>query len=60
MPYQEIQDLNRQMLKNCLEYIGKDELVEITPKNVRIRKLHLKEVDLKRAERIAEGIKFDY
>jgi len=47
-------------LEDALEYIGDDELVEITPKNVRIRKLHLKEVDAKRAERAAEGIKFDY
>jgi len=47
-------------LEDALEYIGDDELVEITPKNVRIRKVHLKEVDAKRAEREAEGIKFDY
>ena len=47
-------------LEDALEYIGDDEFVEITPKNVRIRKIHLKEVDAKRAERIAEGIKFDY
>ncbi|MCX6720878.1 MAG: translational GTPase TypA [Candidatus Staskawiczbacteria bacterium] len=47
-------------LEDALEYIGDDELVEITPKNVRIRKLHLKEVDQKRAERSAEGVKFDY
>ncbi len=47
-------------LDDALEYIGDDELVEVTPKNVRIRKMHLKEVDAKRAERAAEGIKFDY
>ncbi len=47
-------------LEDALEYIGDDELVEVTPKNIRIRKMHLKEVDAKRAERIAEGIKFDY
>jgi GTP-binding protein len=47
-------------LEDALEYIGDDELVEVTPKNVRIRKIHLKEVDAKRAERAAEGIKFDY
>jgi len=47
-------------LEDALEYIGDDELVEITPKNVRIRKVHLKEVDAKRAERAADGIKFDY
>ena len=47
-------------LEDALEYIGDDELVEITPKNVRIRKVHLKEVDQVRAERAAEGKKFDY
>jgi len=38
-------------LEDALEYIGDDELVEITPKNIRIRKIYLKEVDEKRAER---------
>jgi len=47
-------------LEDALEYIGDDELVEVTPKNVRIRKLHLTEVDAKRAERASQGIKFDY
>jgi len=47
-------------LEDALEYIGDDELVEVTPKNVRIRKMHLKEVDAKRAERESEGVKFDY
>ncbi len=47
-------------LEDALEYIGDDELVEITPKNVRIRKIHLREVDAKRAERAEAGIKFDY
>jgi GTP-binding protein len=48
------------VLEDALEYIGDDELVEITPKNVRIRKVHLTEVDAKRAERSAKGVKFDY
>jgi len=47
-------------LEDALEYIGDDELVEVTPKNVRIRKVHLTEVDAKRAERAASGVKFDY
>jgi GTP-binding protein len=38
-------------LEDALEYIGDDELVEVTPKNIRIRKMHLKEIDAKRAER---------
>jgi len=47
-------------LEDALEYIGDDELVEVTPKNVRIRKTLLKEIDAKRAGRTAAGILFDY
>src|SRR5690606_38660732 len=35
-------------LEEALEYIQKDEYVEVTPKTMRIRKVHLKEVDRKR------------
>ena len=28
-------------LEECLEYIGDDELVEITPENIRMRKMDL-------------------
>jgi GTP-binding protein len=35
-------------LENALEFIQNDELVEITPKSIRIRKKYLKEVDRKR------------
>ncbi len=35
-------------LEEALEYIGDDELVEVTPKNVRIRKMILDEADLRR------------
>ncbi len=35
-------------LEDALEYIGDDELVEVTPKNIRIRKLYLKEFERKR------------
>ena len=38
-------------LEEALEYIGDDELVEVTPQNVRIRKTYLKEIDQKRAKR---------
>ncbi len=38
-------------LEDALGYIGDDELVEVTPKSVRIRKIYLKEVDKKRADR---------
>ncbi|MEA3304284.1 MAG: translational GTPase TypA [Patescibacteria group bacterium] len=35
-------------LEESMDYIGADELVEITPENIRIRKRFLKEVDRKR------------
>ncbi len=35
-------------LEEALEYIQKDEYVEVTPKIIRLRKIHLKEVDRKR------------
>ena len=38
-------------LEDALGYIGDDELVEVTPKSVRIRKIYLKEIDKKRADR---------
>lgn len=41
-------------LEDALEYIGDDELVEVTPKNIRIRKLILDEAEAKRQ---ARGIK---
>lgn len=38
-------------LEECLEYIQGDEYVEVTPENLRIRKIHLKETDRKRASK---------
>ncbi len=38
----------RMMLEQALEYIEDDELVEITPQNVRLRKLYLTELERKR------------
>jgi GTP-binding protein len=38
-------------LEEALEYIGDDELVEITPLHIRIRKLYLTEIEEKRAGR---------
>ncbi len=40
-------------LEIALEYIEDDELVEITPKNIRIRKRYLRETDRKRYDRAA-------
>ncbi|WP_300442089.1 translational GTPase TypA [Zoogloea sp.] len=38
-------------LESAIEFIADDEIVEITPKNIRLRKRHLKEQDRKRASR---------
>jgi GTP-binding protein len=38
-------------LEQAMEYIIDDELVEVTPKNIRLRKRHLNEGQRKRAER---------
>jgi GTP-binding protein len=40
-------------LESAIEFIADDELVEITPKSIRIRKRHLAEQDRKRAARAA-------
>jgi len=39
-------------LEEALEYIADDELVEVTPKNIRLRKIYLKELDRKRKKKI--------
>ena len=36
-------------LEEALEYIQNDEYVEVTPNNIRLRKIHLKETDRKRS-----------
>jgi GTP-binding protein len=41
-------------LDDALEYVGEDELVEVTPKNVRMRKLILDESEERR--RRSQGI----
>ncbi|TVR13335.1 MAG: translational GTPase TypA [Planctomycetota bacterium] len=43
--------VTRPTLEEALEYIGPDELVEVTPHHIRLRKAMLKEVDRKRASR---------
>ncbi|MCB1907662.1 MAG: translational GTPase TypA, partial [Rhodocyclaceae bacterium] len=40
-------------LESAIEFISDDELVEITPKSIRLRKRHLKEHERKRASREA-------
>jgi len=45
----------RMSLEQMLEYIQEDELVEITPKSIRIRKRKLKETDRRRESRKPQG-----
>jgi len=42
-------------LEQALEYIESDELVELTPSSIRLRKRYLKEADRKRATRGSKG-----
>jgi GTP-binding protein len=37
-------------LEQALEFISDDELVEVTPVSIRLRKILLKEIDRKRAK----------
>jgi GTP-binding protein len=46
----------RMTLEKALAYIESDELVEITPKSIRLRKKHLDANDRKRAEKTKEVI----
>lgn len=41
----------RMTLEQSLDFIGDDELLEITPKSLRLRKIHLKRVDRIRSQR---------
>jgi GTP-binding protein len=43
-------------VEDGLEYVADDELVEITPKAVRLRKLFLKESERKRSDRQREMV----
>ncbi len=45
----------RMSLEQALEFIEDDELVEVTPQNIRVRKRFLKEPDRRRAERQKPG-----
>jgi len=41
----------RLTLEEALEFIAEDELVEVTPGQIRLRKIMLKEIDRRRAAR---------
>jgi GTP-binding protein len=42
-------------MEKAVEFIADDELVEITPKSIRLRKRYLKDHERKRASREAEA-----
>ena len=42
-------------LEQSLDFLADDELLEVTPKHLRLRKRHLTEVDQSRARRVAEA-----
>ncbi|MBU0650573.1 translational GTPase TypA, partial [bacterium] len=46
-----LKPVKRMSLENCLNFIAEDELVEVTPKDIRIRKKILDETGRKRQER---------
>ena len=39
-------------LEECMEYIQQDECIEVTPKNIRLRKVMLDEEDRKRLPKV--------
>jgi GTP-binding protein len=51
-----ISQAKKMSLEQCIEFIDRDELLEVTPKSLRIRKLHLDHNDRKRAEKKKEMV----
>jgi GTP-binding protein len=49
-----ISQAKRMTLEQCIEFIDNDELLEVTPESLRIRKLHLDHNERKRAEKKKE------
>ena len=50
-----ISQAKRMTLEQCIEFIDNDELLEVTPESLRIRKLHLDHNERKRAEKKKEA-----
>jgi GTP-binding protein len=51
----QVRPMRQMSLEGCLEYIEDDELVEVTPTAIRMRKVLLRESDRRRAARRAAG-----
>ncbi len=47
----QVRPVRQMSLESCMEYIEEDELVEVTPNSIRMRKVLLKEADRRRAAR---------
>ena len=47
---------SRLSLEQSLDFLGEDELLEVTPKHLRLRKRHLTEVDQSRPRRLTESV----
>jgi GTP-binding protein len=47
---------SRLSLEQCLDFLADDELLEVTPRHLRLRKRHLTEVDQARARRRSEAV----
>jgi len=52
----QVRPVREMSLEACLEYIEADELVEVTPSEIRLRKMMLKESDRRRASRQAKDV----
>jgi len=48
---------SRLSLEQSLDFLADDELLEVTPKHLRLRKRHLTEVDQSRARRLTESVR---
>ncbi len=51
----QVRPVREMSLEACLEYIEEDELVEVTPGGIRMRKILLSEADRRRASRRSKG-----
>jgi GTP-binding protein len=47
---------SRLSLEQCLDFLADDELLEVTPQHLRLRKRHLTELDQARARRRSEAV----
>ncbi|WP_425400617.1 translational GTPase TypA [Aeoliella sp.] len=52
----QVRPVREMSLEGCLEYIDDDELVEVTPTSIRLRKILLKETDRRRESRRAASV----